>query len=189
MKAPWGWNRVTGLKRVTLLVMVVWLTPIGVVAQPGGRPYTENITGTLSSSTLDRNADGVPASISTFSGNSNFGKVHGQSSFEVTVFGAPVNCAVDEVEATLVGTRDVRRFPDHGDMIFLEVSDLLVCLNPLTGIFTVSSQGHFIGGTGRYSGATGDFTGSFTGAILVADPNGALFGAFSGGVTGTVETP
>ena len=171
------------------VVMGALLMPGSLVAEPAGKLYTEQITGTLSSSTLDRNADGVPASVSTFSGKSKFGKVDGQSSFEVTAFGAPLNCSGSEVEATLVGTRDVRRFPGHGDMIFLEVSNLVLCLNPLTGNFTLTSEGHFIGGTGRHVGATGDFTGSFTGTILVVDPDGALFGAFSGGVEGTVETP
>ena len=38
------------------------------------RPYRERVTGTLASSTLDRNQDGVPASLSTFSGMSNLGR-------------------------------------------------------------------------------------------------------------------
>ena len=174
--------RLSAFLGITVLAM-----PVGAGADHGSRPYREHITGTLSSSTLDRNGDGVPANLSTFSGKSNFGEVHGSSSFEVTAFGAPVNCEPGELEAALVGTRDVRRFPENGDMVFLEVSDLLLCLNPSTGVFRLSSKGYFIGGTGRYSEATGDFTGSFTGVVLAIDPKGALFGAFSGGIRGTID--
>lgn len=183
---------------ITLLAMALLCMCIARAQEPtspaavvdrAGRPYRERVTGTFASSTLDRNQDGVPASLSTFSGMSNLGKVEGSSSFEVTPFGPPVRCEPHELEAALVGTRDVRRFPDHGDMLFVEVSDLLLCLNPSTGIFRLSSAGHFIGGTGRHTGATGDFTASFTGTILVSDSRGAIFGAFSGGVTGTIHRP
>jgi hypothetical protein len=171
----------------TLLGVAVLATAVAVDAETGSRPYREHVTGTFSSSTLDRNGDGVPANLSVFSGTSSLGDVHGSSSFEVTAFGPPVNCQVDELEAALVGTRDVRRFPERGDMVFLEVSDLLLCLNPATGAFRLSSRGHFIGGTGRHSRATGGFTGSFAGVVLAVDPNGALFGAFSGGIRGTID--
>jgi hypothetical protein len=67
----------------------------------------------------------------------------------------------------------------------------LACLNPGTGAFTMRTEGNFVGGAGKFAGATGTYKTDVTGKVLLSVPTNPtqLFAAFSLKTAGKVITP
>jgi len=65
----------------------------------------------------------------------------------------------------------------------------LFCLNPATGVFSIRSMGTVIGGSGKFAGATGAYEVKGAGNILLSDPAGRLFAAFTFQTEATISTP
>ena len=67
-----------------------------------------------------------------------------------------------------------------GDQLFGQITSATFCVNfatlPIT--FTSSAQGENIGGTGKYTGATGSFESHTTGSYLIFGFKDGVFGGF-----------
>lgn len=74
----------------------------------------------------------------------------------------------------------------NGDQIFIEITGMLTpTANP--GVFVISVETEFVGGTGRFENATGGFTGE---GRLRLGPGGAFVGStFNGVGVGTISSP
>lgn len=94
------------------------------------------------------------------------------------------NCDTEvEIEFPLLFAQGVITFADHSQL-FASVSDGWMCLNTLNGQFTGGvTEGVFLGGTGKFAGMTGSFTGPFSGQNMMS-PGGAGLIAISGTMEG-----
>jgi hypothetical protein len=144
-------------------------------------PYKDRVSGTAAPTLFNASA-GVPASTGTLNGRSNRGEVSGGFILEI---GAPavdlVACpATNPVKIPLVAASGARGCRSNGDQVFLRdnPADSFYCLNPTMGTFNAHTKGNFIGGTGKFAGAGGEYEVNGTGQILLTDPIGLNFIAF-----------
>lgn len=134
------------------------------IAQADERPIFITYTGTIDDLPDDSNGDGIRAIV-----------VHGQSkgSFGPSMtsivseyvpyppkFGTCPNA--DDLYAIFMYSTAVVTFK-NGDQLDVNVREGWFCVDTVTGVFAGETRGDFIGGTGRFTNATGDFVSSFTG--------------------------
>ena len=90
----------------------------------------------------------------------------------------------------LLQSRSVYTSMRDGNQFFTQTTPGPGCLNPQTGEFSFTLPGSFIGGTGRYAGATGTWeTQNFQTVALIEDPQGHAFRQFSFDLVGTLILP
>jgi hypothetical protein len=90
------------------------------------------------------------------------------------------------------GGNVVNRQVTTGDLLFAKLTSGKLCINikpTLPWNFTGNNQFSFIGGTGKFAGATGSGTVSFKGQILQSDPQGHGMSWDTGSITGTITVP
>ena len=152
-------------------------------AQADERSYHDSISGTAAPSSFDFNGDGVKAHYVTFSGLSNFGPVHGGYLVEYDFLNVAPNpaCPAGKVKIPIFVSSSTRAMLLQDGQIFLrdDVTSALFCLDPATGSFTMSLKGNFIGGMGRFAGATGSYEYKGSGNVLLTDKYGMPFGGFA----------
>jgi hypothetical protein len=83
--------------------------------------------------------------------------------------------------------RSVSTDAKTGDQSFSQITSGTLCFNTFTGQTSVTSEGVYIGGTGKAAGATGTFTSQTSGSYLMFGFKGGVFGGF-GQFTGTVDS-
>jgi hypothetical protein len=79
-----------------------------------------------------------------------------------------------------------------GDQTFSQFISGTLCLNSLTGLLTTTAKGIYLGGTGKFAGATGTFASQASGSYLAAGSKGGVFGGFgqfTSTLTGTLTLP
>ena len=152
--------------------------------------------GTFLTARIDLNNDGNLASWSTAAVKSNLGRRTSQGVVERARVDLPTGkCPAGQLEFTLVAGRFVNTFTQKAkvkDQLFAELTSSTQCIDPATGAFSGNDTGTVIGGTGKFAGATGSFEQSFTGFILLFDPDPESkqsFGSFTGESTGTLTLP
>ena len=92
----------------------------------------------------------------------------------------------------IIGGNVVNRQMTTGDLLFAKLTSGALCINFDTALpwnLTGNNQFSFIGGTGRFAGATGSGTVSFKGQILQNDPQGHGMSWDAGSITGTMMIP
>jgi len=157
-------------------------------------PIKGKFAGTFLSARIDRNDDGVPATWETGVTTSNTGKRGYQGVNESVPTGATTACPggvfiIDAPNGQGFGTY-TETFP-NGDQLYAQVLTRTVCSDGVGG-FSGSSTGSYIGGTGKFAGASGNGENSFVGFFQVFDTNANPFqgfGSFSGEFTGTLILP
>jgi hypothetical protein len=82
--------------------------------------------------------------------------------------------------------RSVSTDAKTGAQTFSQITSGTLCLNIFTGQSTITSEGVYIGGTGKLTGATGTFTSQTSGSYLMLGFKNGVFGGF-GQFTGTVD--
>jgi hypothetical protein len=90
------------------------------------------------------------------------------------------------------GGNVVNRQVTTGDLLIAKLTSGTLCINFNTALpwnFTGNNQFSFIGGTGKFAGATGSGTVKFKGQILQNDPQGHGMSWDTGSVTGTITVP
>jgi hypothetical protein len=145
-------------------------------------------SGTFINTAFDVNADGLKAGLSTTGTKGSLGPMQGKGVVEF-VFNPVANCPAGQFGLTLV-TQDaggnpvvwrfVQRFNSTGDLLISQYTAATLCIDPTTGIQAGTAEVAFIGGTGKYEGATGTASCVGTAMTLVADANGNFFGEQSG---------
>jgi hypothetical protein len=162
-------------------------------AQAQERHYVETISGSGAPSSFDYDGDGVKGHYITFSGLTNFGRVHGGYLIEYDFLGAAPDaaCPTGEVKLPVVVSSSNRAMLLQDGQIFMRdhAPSALYCLNPITGAFTMSVKGEFIGGLGTFAGATGSYAYKGSGRVLLQDSTGMPFGGFTLTTKGKIVLP
>lgn len=157
-------------------------------------PLKGKIAGTFLSARLDRNDDGLPASWETGVVIGKPEKRPYQGIAEAVPTGPTTACPgglfiIDAQNGQGFGTW-TETFP-NGDQLYGRVLTRTFCSNGVGG-FTGSSTLSYVGGTGKFAGASGNGENSFAGFYLAFDANAVPpqgFGSFSGEFTGTLILP
>lgn len=145
-------------------------------------------SGSYFKTSIDTNGDGGQANhyLVWTKGN---GAVAQRGFFEVVVNQGPV-CPEGYVSYAAVLSTMVTRF-SNGDLLFSRVNPGQGggCLNATTGVGQGTVFYTILGGTGKYSGASGTFQDNLTIVTLIPTPTGdILHAAIFGTQTGTVYT-
>ena len=100
------------------------------------------------------------------------------------------DCPSDMVEFHISPTqgqhRGVSTDLKTGDQTFAQITFGTFCFDTATGQFTIKTEGIYIGGTGKTTGATGTFTSQTSGSYLMFGFKDGVFGGF-GQFSGTVN--
>jgi hypothetical protein len=157
-------------------------------------PLKGKFAGTFLSARIDRNDDGVPASWETGVLTDKLGKRGYQGVSEVVPTGPTAACPggvfiIDAPNGQGFGTF-TETFP-NGDQLYTRVLTRTVCSDGVGGV-TGANTGSYIGGTGKFAGASGNGENSFAGFYQAFDANAVPpqgFGSFSGEFTSTLILP
>jgi len=109
-----------------------------------------------------------------------------------SIKGCPIGLVTNGCLYKIIGGNVVNRQMTTGDLLFAKLTSGALCINFDTALpwnLTGTNQFSFIGGTGRFAGATGSGTVSFKGQILQNDPQGHGMSWDSGSITGTMTIP
>ena len=157
-------------------------------------PYKGTFAGTFLSSRIDRNDDGVPAGWETGALTGTLGKRVYQGVSEAVPTGPTAACPggvfIIDTQNGKGGGTYTETFP-NGDQLYGRVLTRTFCSNGVGG-FTGSSTLSYVGGTGKFAGASGNVENSFAGFYQAFDANAVPrqgFGPFSGEFTGTLILP
>lgn len=145
-----------------------------------------NLSGSFIKSAIDLNLDGLTGNLVMVGSKGSLGDADLQGYVE-GVFVAPTGaCPGGQLETGLVEGKTVQRF-GNGDLLKMTLTDGPGCLDLATFDFHVTYHAKVIGGTGRFSGATGDVTLTMTIGALVIRPGEIAFGTAVGEADGTIE--
>lgn len=149
-----------------------------------------SFAGSFSPSAFDFNSDGQKAGVDFTTSTSNLGSAtnHCQSEY-LPALPTPITCSPGTLEFPLIAINCVSTNTITLEQLFAFYSSGSLCVDPNTGAFTAKVQGDFVGGTGRYTGATGSVQNRTTGFFFVCDPAGGCFGNETGTFTGTLTFP
>ena len=165
------------------------LAPQVTVAGHGGaKTVNMSYAGSGINTQFDSNGDGLYVSLSQAAGKGTLGK------FTIAItaeFGPPGdygNCH-EPLEGIqdfpLVSSESVITLKDQSQLLAVSSGGYL-CLNA-SGYYWGQVNGDYVGGTGRYSGATGTLTSNFEGQNLGDPAVGVGFRSITGTVEGTVS--
>lgn len=156
--------------------------------------FKGEFAGTFLGTRIDLNDDGIAASWATAVANGTLGKHTSQAVVEVVPAGPTSECPggvfiIDAQNGIGFGI-NTGTFP-NGDQVYTRILTRSQCRLD-GGRFTGSDTVSFVGGTGKFAGASGTFEQHFTGFFEAFDPNAnpaQAFGSFSGGSEGALILP
>ena len=151
------------------------------------RKFHATLSGSFVTTAIDTDGTGSKAVLTILNGSSSLGQIAAQGVGEWKNV-ALETCPLGSIEAQIVTAKGVLQAPD-GDTVFTEFTSGTSCSVPATGATTYTTEGSFIGGTGRFLGATGALQATGTVQTLVSDPSNNEFGAVTTEVAGTLTTP
>lgn len=161
---------------------------------PQGEAAELKITGKFSGSIvttgLDVDNNGVPSVMSMVRGKSSMGMTSAQTIGE----NAPrlptvTTCPPNNWEFPLLMAYAIMHFDDTGDLLFATYSAGVTCVDLSTGMFSTKGTGRFTGGTGSLTNATGSFEVTSHGKGMVRDRAGHEFDYLVDEFTGMLITP
>lgn len=151
--------------------------------------YNGTFSGSVLSSEIDTNGDGLRAVSFTIVGKTNLGRtdVHTILEFAPAGPGLCPNGNQGLILTAIQGSGVIRFERRDGDLLFVKAdANVTACADPSTGQQFVNGQLNFIGGTGGFDQAGGSIAVSSVTQGLFQDPKGRLFGATSGQFEGTI---
>lgn len=175
-----------------ILALTVLLM-IGVFAVPASQAKDVRLsityTGTVRDTVFDMNDDGFTANFVDGQAKGTFGASMVSIFSEFELADAPIghSCSGDfDLYAELMYAKAVTTF-SNGDQLYATTNGGWLCLDLLSGNYDGEATGIFMGGTGRFADATGDFVTPFAGKNLSLLEVGFGFGSFRGVIEGTVD--
>lgn len=151
-----------------------------------GKPVHLMYAGSGINTAFNTGSDDFPVSVSQANGKGTFGK------FAIAItaeFGpdSSGDCAAGELDLSLVSSEDVLTFSDQSQLLGVSgLGDGFVCVTS-TGWYHGQVEGAYVGGTGRFEGATGTFTSEFDGQYLGSQDVG--FRSIAGTAEATLYWP
>lgn len=158
-------------------------------ADPPFSQYKDKASGSLISTVIDTNGDGVPGAFGILQGTSTFGKVmiHFFSEYDLDSPALNADCPVDFVELPIVASNTIYSY-ENGDLLYFVTTSEVLCGNLATGEFQWHETLDVIGGTGRFANANGTLEVTGSGKILISDALGVTsFGGISLSANGRVK--
>ena len=142
---------------------------------------------------VDTNGDGEAAVIANGSGLIVSGDLAGQAlvfeSVGEYVNASPTDdCPLPKIARAIVAGSGVSRDPD-GHALFSRFESGLLCIDASAGKAKATYSGTFVGGTGKWKGATGTFTSTAKVTFLTCDSSNRCFGGQNGKIVATIVTP
>jgi hypothetical protein len=171
-------------KAIFAVILCLGLLPSQASAADG-TPIQMKYAGTGINTAVDTNSDGFHVGLTQANGQGTFGNFALASTTEFTPITSTGRCPTGNIELSLVYSATVQTFADQSQA-FAIANDGWSCLNMSTGQYFGEIDGDYVGGTGRFEGATGEFTTPFNGVIL--DP-AVGFESITGTIEGTVNRP
>jgi hypothetical protein len=174
--------------RITIRTLIGGLLLLGSVDSATAKTtkYRERSFGTFHNTAIDTNGDTIPATLSLLTGQTNVGRMTGETLGEFRPLDPNTDtpsgeCATGALEFTFVNGVGVNRFRD-GSILVLAPTFSVLCLDPLTGSGIFINRGEFQsrGSTKRFAGVSGSWETHGTVIGLVFTPTGV-------GVTGTIN--
>lgn len=141
--------------------------------------YKSEASGSFTASIIDTNGDGIPGVTGILEGQSTFGSltIHFFSEFDLNAAAPSVNCPEGYLEVPIVASNTIHRHR-NGDLLLLETTSEILCGDLVSGEFFWDETLAVIGGSGKFTDATGTLEASGRGIILISDQAGvASFGA------------
>jgi hypothetical protein len=179
------------IKRLALcLIPLLGLAPTIVVAEES-LPFKATYSGGFVSTQFDTDGDGAPANFNVLEGKSNLGPFSLQV-LDGSVLSEPATCPNGQAgfSVKLVAGSSVFRFRRTGDLLFVHPTSQTTCFDPSTGVsFFRAATGTIIGGTGRFTNATGSLEGEGMARVFITDPAGHFFAEQHGTIKGAIILP
>jgi hypothetical protein len=180
-------ERIMGNQPSVSLLTLTLVACIGVlfgpIAAAGERPTSISYVGFGYYTSADTNYDGFPVGLSLADANGSLGPARSAITSEWYI--SPRVCREGyDLPFALVNSSFVLTFSDQSQL-FGSSQDGWLCLNSTTGAHYGETVGVYNGGTGRFEGATGEWTTTFDGVSL--DPS-IGFRTIRGTGTGTLVT-
>lgn len=170
-----------------LLCLGVVCAPVSSAGdRPGARPINIKVSyaGIGYKTTFDTNGDGFPVDLSLTDSQGTLGAA--KLAITTEWFIDPHECPDGfDVPFVLVNTATAYTFADQSQLFGFS-QDGWLCANSTTGVYYGEEHGVYNGGTGRFEGATGEWTTKFEGATL--DPS-IDFRSIRGTAEGTLVMP
>jgi hypothetical protein len=136
---------------------------------------------------FDLNGDGVSSNLIDAQIKGSFG----MKSLDVLSEYMPVGlCGTDPdlIQISFLYSKPILSFA-NGDQLWGTMGSGSMCMHLQTAEFTGEGHGVFTGGTGRFEGASGPFTVTFSGKNLTLMTMGFGFAPIRGDIVGTVVLP
>lgn len=157
---------------------------IAPAASAGDKVIKARYAGVGYDTAVDTNGDGFPVGLTLADWQGTFGQSTVAITSEWYVF--PRACREGfDVPFALVTSASTFTVPDQSQLFGFS-TDGWLCLSTATGAYYGEAYGTYIGGTGRFEGASGTFTTKFDGQNL--DPT-IGFRSFRGTLDGRLTTP
>jgi hypothetical protein len=154
-------------------------------------PFTNTFEGSLQFSPIDTNQDGVGSLATIKLGKSPELGINTNHAIGETVISDPVVSCTTPLGnpgtiANIVSGAEVL-ITDTGSLQSIRSGGTVCRGNPPDDSFSFIFTSNIVGGTGEFEGASGNFTATGEGRILLADPSSRSFGFIEGMTTGTIE--
>ena len=140
---------------IAALSMLFWITAIGNNVEAKDLKFHSELSGSFTSTVINTTGTGSNAVLTIMERVGTFGRITAQGVGQWSNLAKLVNCpAGTVVEAQIVTARGVLRVED-GDLLYTEFSSGTSCTDA-SGVTTFTTEGTFIGGTGKFAKATGN---------------------------------
>ena len=170
------------------LGVVLLIVPfIATASYAGELPISGKWAGSVVEVNFDLNDDGVSSNLIDAQIKGSFG----MSSLDVLSEYMPVGLCSTEPDVwqlAFLYSKPILTFT-NGDQLWGAMGSGSMCMHSLTAEYTGEGQGVFTGGTGRFEGASGTFTVTFSGKTLTLLTMGFGFAPIRGDIVGTVVLP
>ena len=164
---------ITKFSKILCGLFILFIFSGTVLINEAQAKYKSEASGSFSTSVIDTNSDGIPGVTGILQGESTFGSltIYFFSEFDILAAAPSQNCPEGYLEVPIVESKTIHRHR-NGDLLFLETTSETLCGNLETGDFFWDETLVVIGGSGKFTDASGILESNGNGVILVSDDAG-----------------